>query len=117
MRLRAHRNTPRRIGFENSQSRELAETGKRGCSDNDCVRHIDMTCTADRPGDSLESGTFGQATLGRKFVTMVRVVGGVLLLVWIASIAPSRSLDNGVALTPPMGWLRRATPPPHPTHL
>ena len=35
--VRAHRNTPRRIGFENSQSRELAETGKRGCSDHDCV--------------------------------------------------------------------------------
>ena len=27
--VRAHRNTPRRIGFENSQSRELAETGKQ----------------------------------------------------------------------------------------
>ena len=27
--MRAHRNTPRRIGFENSQSRELAETENR----------------------------------------------------------------------------------------
>ena len=36
--VRAHRNTPRRIGFENSQSRGSLRFAKRGCSDHDCVR-------------------------------------------------------------------------------
>ena len=40
---------------------------------------------------------------------MARLPGA--LLSWAL---PTSSLDNGVALTPPMGWLRRAThrPPP-----